>query len=79
MWLAVSGETLTDDTCIVYAAWPLTTDIASQTWKFTICGYLPIYAIHYYFGYLSFVVLVVALQPSIPLWSMYSKWSTIDG
>ena len=40
-----SGETLTDDTCIVYAAWPLTTDIASQTWKFPICGSLPIYAI----------------------------------
>jgi hypothetical protein len=68
MWLAVSGTTLTPPTCIVYAAWLLTTDIASQTWKFPIVGAVPIYAIYYSFGYLSLVILIVAFQASIPLW-----------
>ena len=41
MWYAECGDTLTDPTCIVYAAWPLTTDIASQIWKFPIVGLVP--------------------------------------
>ena len=36
------GDTLTEPTCIVYAAWLFTTLIASQTWKLPTVGVLPI-------------------------------------